>query len=71
VRVTSAVTIFAALGNRRINHAIHMAAITQIRHRHSKGRAHYDKKVASDLFRCPGMHRRNGFTCVTDGSRDW
>src|SRR5487761_1735222 len=25
-------------GNRRINHAIHMAAVTQIRHRHSDGR---------------------------------
>ena len=33
-------------GNRRINHAIHMAAITQIRHRHSDGRAYYDKKIA-------------------------
>jgi transposase len=33
-------------GNRRINHAIHMAAITQIRHRHSQGRAYYDKKIA-------------------------
>jgi transposase len=33
-------------GNRRINHAIHMAAITQIRHRHSGGRAYYDKKLA-------------------------
>jgi transposase len=32
-------------GNRRINHAIHMAAITQIRHKHSKGRAYYDKKL--------------------------
>jgi transposase len=33
-------------GNRRINHAIHMAAITQISHRHSDGRAFYDKKIA-------------------------
>ena len=33
-------------GNRRINHAIHMAAITQIRHKHSAGRAYYDKKIA-------------------------
>jgi len=33
-------------GNRRINHAIHMAAITQLRHKHSEGRACYDKKVA-------------------------
>ncbi len=33
-------------GNRRVNHAIHMAAITQIRHAHSDGRAYYDKKIA-------------------------
>jgi transposase len=33
-------------GNRRINHAIHMAAITQIRQPHSEGRAYYDKKLA-------------------------
>jgi transposase len=33
-------------GNRRLNHAIHMAAITQIRYQHSDGRACYDKKIA-------------------------
>jgi transposase len=33
-------------GNRRLNHAIHMAAVTQIRYRHSAGRAYYDKKLA-------------------------
>jgi transposase len=33
-------------GNRRINHAIHMAAITQIRHAHSDGRGCYDRKLA-------------------------
>jgi transposase len=33
-------------GNRRLNHAIHMAAVTQIGHRHSHGRAYYDKKLA-------------------------
>jgi transposase len=33
-------------GNRRINYAIHMAAVTQIRHRHSDGRAYYDRKLA-------------------------
>jgi transposase len=33
-------------GNRRLNHAIHMAAVTQIGHRHSEGRAYYDKKLA-------------------------
>ena len=33
-------------GNRRLNHAIHMAAITQIRYEHSDGRACYDNKIA-------------------------
>ena len=33
-------------GNRTLNHAIHMAAVTQIRHRHSDGRAFYDRKIA-------------------------
>jgi transposase len=33
-------------GNRRLNHAIHMAAVTQIRHPHSEGRAYYDRKLA-------------------------
>jgi transposase len=33
-------------GNRRMNHAVHMAAVTQIRCRHAKGRAYYDKKIA-------------------------
>jgi transposase len=33
-------------GNRRLNHAIHMAAISQIRHKHSQGRAYYEKKLA-------------------------
>ena len=33
-------------GNRRHGHAIHMAAVTQIRYRHTKGRAYYDKKLA-------------------------
>ncbi len=32
-------------GNRRVNHAIHMAAITQLRHKHSEGRAYYEKKL--------------------------
>jgi transposase len=33
-------------GNRRLNHAIHMAAVTQIRHQHSAGRAYYNRKRA-------------------------
>ena len=33
-------------GNRRLSHAVHMAAVTQISHRGSEGRAYYDKKLA-------------------------
>ena len=33
-------------GNRRMNHAIRRAAVTQARCRHTKGRAYYDKKIA-------------------------
>ena len=33
-------------GNRQLNHAIHIAAITQIRFTHSPGRAFFDRKVA-------------------------
>jgi transposase len=31
-------------GNRTLNHVIHIAAVTQLRHRHSPGRAFYDRK---------------------------
>jgi transposase len=33
-------------GNRRLNHVIHMAAVTQIRYRHGEGRAYYERKLA-------------------------
>ncbi|MHB1486103.1 MAG: IS110 family RNA-guided transposase [Acidimicrobiales bacterium] len=33
-------------GNRQLNHAIHMAAIVQLRFAHSPGRPYYDRKVA-------------------------
>ena len=33
-------------GNRRLNHVIHMAAVTQIRYRHSAGRTYYERKLA-------------------------
>ena len=33
-------------GNRRLNHAIHMAAVTQIAHKHSDGHAYYQRKLA-------------------------
>jgi transposase len=32
-------------GNRRLNHAVHMVAVTQVAHRHSEGRAYYDRKL--------------------------
>ena len=38
-------------GNRRINHAIHMAAVTQVRQPHSQGRAYFDKKLAEGKTR--------------------
>ena len=34
-------------GNRQLNHAIHMAAVTQIRFAHSPGRGYYDAKLAA------------------------
>jgi transposase len=33
-------------GNRTLNAAIHMAAVTQLRHAHSDGRSYFDRKVA-------------------------
>jgi transposase len=33
-------------GNRRLNHTIHMAAVTQIAHEHSDGHAYYQRKLA-------------------------
>jgi transposase len=36
-------------GNRRMNHAIHMAAVTQIRHRQTGGRAYYDRKITEGM----------------------
>jgi transposase len=38
-------------GNRTLNHAIHMAAVTQIRHSHSPGRGYYERKVAEGKTR--------------------
>jgi transposase len=38
-------------GNRHINHAIHMAAVTQIRNPGSEGRAYYDRKLTEGKTR--------------------
>ena len=53
-------------GNRQLNHALHMAAICQLRQPHSEGRAYFDRKVAegktktrSDpLVEAPDQQRR-------------
>jgi transposase len=44
-------------GNRRLNHAIHMAAVSQLRHKHSPGRAYYDRKI--DHGQSPKMAMRS------------
>lgn len=36
-------------GNRTLNHVIHIAAVTQLRHRHSPGREFYDRKRAEGM----------------------
>jgi transposase len=33
-------------GNRRLNHAAHMTAVTQVRYSYTQGRAYFDKKTA-------------------------
>jgi transposase len=43
-------------GNRRLNHAIHMAAVTQVSHHHSAGRAYYDRKRAEGKTRKEALH---------------
>jgi len=62
-------------GNRRLNHAIHMAAVTQVRHRHSRGRAYYDKKLAEgktgkEALRALKRQVSNAiFACLQAGAR--
>src|SRR6185312_4110006 len=62
-------------GNRRLNHAIHMAAITQIRNKHSEGRAYYDKKLAEgktpkEALRALKRQVSNAiFACLQAGAR--
>ncbi len=36
-------------GNRQLNHAIHMAAVTQIRNRGTAGRNYYERKLAEGM----------------------
>jgi transposase len=62
-------------GNRRLNHALHMAAVTQIRYRHSPGRAYYDEKRAEgktgkEALRCLKRQISDAiFACLQAGAR--
>ena len=62
-------------GNRRLNHAIHMVAVTQTGHRHSEGRACYDKKIAEgktpkEALRSLKRQVSNAmFACLQAGAR--
>jgi transposase len=47
-------------GNRRMNHAIYMAAVTQIRYSHSDGRAYYDRKIKEGKTRSKRSAPSNG-----------
>ncbi|HVE19310.1 MAG TPA: IS110 family transposase [Ilumatobacteraceae bacterium] len=42
-------------GNRTLNHAIHMIAVTQIRHLDSEGRSYYDRKLTEGRTRREAM----------------
>jgi transposase len=62
-------------GNRRLNHAVHMAAVTQIRYRHSTGRVYYEKKLAEgktpkEALRCLKRQISNAiFACLQADAR--
>jgi transposase len=42
-------------GNRRLNHALHLAAICQIRQPHSEGRAYFERKLAEGKTKKDGV----------------
>jgi transposase len=42
-------------GNRNLNHALHMAAICQLRQPHSEGRAYFERKVAAGKTKREGI----------------
>ncbi len=42
-------------GNRNLNHALHMAAICQLRQPHSEGRAYFDRKVTDGKTKREGI----------------
>lgn len=57
-------------GNRRLNHAIHMAAICQIRQTNSEGRAYFERRVAEGKTKKEALRvlKRHVSTPSTDNS---
>ena len=45
-------------GNRQLNHALHMIAVTQIRNGNTAGRAYYERKVAA------GKTKKEALRCL-------
>jgi transposase len=62
-------------GNRRASHAIHMVAVTQVRHKHSQGRAYSGKKLAEGKARKEALRALKRqvsdavFACLRAGAR--
>ena len=64
-------------GNRRLNHALHIAVITQIRYPHSPGRRYYERKLAEGktrreadpLAQATAQRRRLALDLVADAQR--
>jgi transposase len=62
-------------GNRRLNHAIHMAAVTQIRNHGSEGRTYFEKKLAEGKTRKEALRALKRqvsdaiFACLQAGAR--
>ena len=61
IEVSSGDRVIYRRGNRQLNYVIHMAAVSQIRHRGSEGRAYYDKKIDEGMT---GKSARSSGTCA-------
>ena len=57
-------------GNRRLDHAIHMVAVTQVRHRHSEGRAKKARARPQEALRALKRQISNAiFACLQAAAR--
>ena len=55
-------------GNRQLNHAIHMAAVTQIRNHGTTGRIYYERKIAEGMARKSALRALNDSASSATGS---